>query len=266
MHTKSNTTMGKNICEYFIKLCKLLPRVKNNKKYDPNYGKDWHFLSYWLNVKLEESKLNAIICPYDFYDGIEDHCMNTLSLYISSPILIYNINEEDLSRMKVLYILHENYNKLHSILNNETASEPHLLLPPSSKCSMNYKSANNMCNSKYKKFCEKLKKFKTEYDKLFKIAESKGDDFAKNFIKLTDKENSNIISSTVIGSAVGLIPLFGILYKFTPIGQIFNSHKSKLSKGHSNSIDEIRRTSFLNYENEQLNLNQEKYNIEYHPA
>ncbi|VVA00327.1 PIR protein [Plasmodium vivax] len=229
-HTINYTDIGKQICEQFIKLCKQLPNIKNYNITDPNYRKDWDFLSYWLNSKLRESELNGTICPKKFYDGMENHCMNTLSRFVSSTNLIYHINEDDLNRMKALYILHNNY------------------------------------NDKYKEYCKQLDKFKTKYEKLFITAKSKGKEFANNFKKITDYDNSNIISTTIIGSAVGLIPLLGILYKFTPMGQMFNSKKWNLSINHDNNIDEIRKTSLLDYENEQLNLKQEKYNIEYHPA
>ncbi|VUZ93222.1 PIR protein [Plasmodium vivax] len=214
MYANGNNTVWKNICEQFIKLCKQLPRVKNNNEFDPNFIKDWNFLSYWLNIKLRENQLNGITCPNSFYSGMENHCFYTLFPFLNSPNLIYNINEEHLSRMELLYILHENYSKLNTILNINTSAEPKTLLEPSSECSNYYESA------RYK----------------------------------------------FIGSAVGIIPLLGILYKFTPIGQMFKSPQSKLPKGHSNNIDEIMKTSLLNYENEQLNFNQEKYNIEYHPA
>ncbi|CAI7721810.1 PIR protein [Plasmodium vivax] len=265
-YTKDNTDIGKKICEQFIKLCNKLPYLKNSNINDQSYRNDWNFLSYWLNIKLRENELNRTICPNDFYDGMESHCMNTLSRFVSSTNLIYHINEDDLNRMKALYILHNNYSKLDTILNNSTSPKPELLLEPSDICSYTYSSAKYMCDDKYKEYCKQLDKFKTKYEKLFITAKSKGKEFANNFKKITDYDNSNIISTTIIGSAVGLIPLLGILYKFTPMGQMFNSKKWNLSINHDNNIDEIRKTSLIDYENEQLNLKQEKYNIEYHPA
>ncbi|KNA02421.1 hypothetical protein PVNG_05042 [Plasmodium vivax North Korean] len=265
MYAKGSNTVWKNICEQFIKLCKLLPYLNNNKK-DQNYRNDWNFLSYWLNFKLEENNLNGVICPYDFYSKMENYSTETLLPLIYSSNLIYNIDNEHLSRMKVLYILHDNYVKLDTIINKSTPPNPESLLEYSSTCSDNYKRARYLCEDKYRKFCEKLDSFKKNYEELFITAEGKGEQYTNNFKKLTEYDNSNIISTTLIGSAAGLIPLLGILYKFTPIGQVFNSQKRKLPKGHSNNIDEIMKTSLLNYENEQLNFNQEKYNIEYHPA
>ncbi|KMZ76768.1 hypothetical protein PVIIG_05849 [Plasmodium vivax India VII] len=266
MYAKSNTTEGEKICEHFIKLYKFFPNIKTNIVKDTKYKNDWYFLNYWLNIKFNESMLDKSKCVYYYYEGMENHCMNTLSSSTYSSKLIYDINQEDLNRMKALYILHENYSKLDNILNKGTPQEPESLLEPSRICSYTYKSARYMCNEKYEKFCEKLDKFKIEYDKLHITAKTKGEQFANNLKKLTDYDNSNIISTTLIGSAVGLIPLLGILYKFTPIGQKLKSQKRKLSKGHSNNIDEIIKTSLLNYENDQLNLKQEKYNIEYHPS
>ncbi|KMZ89586.1 hypothetical protein PVBG_03307 [Plasmodium vivax Brazil I] len=211
-YTKDNISIGKNICEQFIKLCKQLPNVIDYNTRQPNYINDWNFLSYWLNIKIKESKLNGTICPDYFYSGMENHCIKTLP-FSSQTNFIYNINKEDLGRMEILYILYKNYNKLDTIINNVTPQEPKSLLEPSRTCSNNYKIGRSMCYGKYNKFCEKLKDFKTKYENLYKTAESKGDQYTNNFKKLTDYENSNIISSTVIGSAAGLIPLFGILYK-----------------------------------------------------
>ncbi|CAI7719088.1 PIR protein [Plasmodium vivax] len=265
MYANGNNNVWTNICEQFIKVCKQLPRIKNNDEHDTNYIKDWNFLSYWLNIKLRENNLYGNTCPNSFYSGMENHCIKTLP-FSSQTNFIYNINKEDLGRMEVLYILHENYSKLDKIINDSTPPKPELLLKLSGACSDNYIKAKYMCYGNYNKFCEKLDNFKRKYEGLFKTAQSKGNQYTNNFKELTDYDNSNIISTTVIGSAVSLIPLLGILYKFTPIGQIFNSQKRQLPKGHSNNIDDIIKTSFLNYENEQLNLNQDKYNIEYHPT
>ncbi|KMZ95185.1 hypothetical protein PVMG_05103 [Plasmodium vivax Mauritania I] len=213
MHAESNTTEGKKICELFIKLYKYFPNIRTNTVGDTNNRKHWNFLNYWLNFKLNENKLKISKCVHDFYKGMEDHCTETLFPFFNSTNLIYNINEEDLRRMEILYILYKNYNKLDTIINNVTPQEPKSLLEPSRTCSNNYKIGRSMCYGKYNKFCEKLKDFKTKYENLYKTAESKGDQYTNNFKKLTDYENSNIISSTVIGSAAGLIPLFGILYK-----------------------------------------------------
>ncbi|KMZ88665.1 hypothetical protein PVBG_06095 [Plasmodium vivax Brazil I] len=210
----SNTVIGKKICEQFIKLFKLLPNAKDKK--DPNYKRDWNFLNFWLNFKLGKSNLNRTICPNDFYDGMESHCTETLSLNYSSN-LIYSINHEDLNRMEVLYTLHENYSKLDNILNKGTSQEPESLMEPSRICSYTYNSASYMCYDNKNKFCQILENFKRKYEELFKTAESKGDGYAKIFKKLTDYDNINIISTTVIGSAVGLIPLLGILYKVSYI-------------------------------------------------
>ncbi|KMZ89605.1 hypothetical protein PVMG_06250 [Plasmodium vivax Mauritania I] len=119
--------------------------------------------------------------------------------------------------MEVLYTLHENYSKLDNILNKDTSQEPESLMEPSRICSYTYNSASYMCYDNKNKFCQILENFKRKYEELFKTAESKGDGYAKNFKKLTDYDNINIISTTVIGSAVGLIPLLGILYKVSYI-------------------------------------------------
>ncbi|VUZ99606.1 PIR protein [Plasmodium vivax] len=265
MYANGNNTVWKNICEQFIKLCKQLPCIKNSNENEPNYMKDWNFLSYWLNSKLRENKLNRTICPNDFYKGMEDHCSETLSRFVSSTNLIYNINEEDLSRMEVLYILHDNYNKLDTILKDSTSPQPESLFTPSSTCSYNYSIARYMCYGENNKFCQILEKFKREYEELFNTAKTKGDQYANNFKKLTDYDNSNIISTTLIGSAVGLIPLMGILYKFTPMGQMFRSNKGIVNNIISNNDEQMTNISLMEQENEPLRFKQGTYNMKYQP-
>ncbi|KMZ77310.1 hypothetical protein PVIIG_06118 [Plasmodium vivax India VII] len=199
-------------------------RLSDNKRNYENYKKDSNFVNYWLNYKIRESKLNGSVCVNKFSQGMEQQCVETLKLNYSSDF-IYHIDEEDFQKMKLLYILYENYSILNKLINNSTSEEPKLLLDPSNNCYDNYKKARNMCYDKNNKFCQKLEKFKSKYEALYTILETKDEEFSKNFKRLPEDENSKIISTATIGSVVGLIPLFGVLYRVSKLNIKFRIYK-----------------------------------------
>ncbi|SCA83564.1 Plasmodium vivax Vir protein, putative [Plasmodium vivax] len=262
-NTKKNTVIGKKICEEFIKLFNLLPNVKIQNKDDPKYRNDWNFLSYWLNSKLNKSVLNGTICPNDFYEGMEHQCFKTLSFTYSSN-LIHMINNDDLDKMNKLYNLYVKYSKLYNVLSTKSKEELEESLDRSDDCFQDYINARYLCLDNNTKYCVKLKKFRTSYENLFTIAKQKGYDFSKNFKHLPENVYNNIMSTALLGTSIGLVPLFGILYKFTPIGQLFNPKSRTLTKEYSNNGMEKKNNPLMGYENEQLNLEQERYNIKYH--
>ncbi|CAG9472739.1 unnamed protein product [Plasmodium vivax] len=262
-YTKNNTDIGKKICEQFIKLFKRLPNVKKENKKDPNYINDWNFLNYWLNIKLKENMLNKSNCVYDFYEGIETHCIGTFSIP-NTQDLIYNINNDNLYKMNKLYILYEKYSKLYDVLNKKPKEELDASLDLSQDCFYDYVYARYLCVDINTKYCRKLINFKTKYENLFTIAEQKGYDFSKNFNHLPENVYNNIMSTVLLGTTIGLVPLFGVLYKFTPIGQLFNPKKRTLTKEYGNNDQEKKNNPLMDYENEQMIFQQEKYNIKYH--
>ncbi|KMZ96406.1 hypothetical protein PVNG_05868 [Plasmodium vivax North Korean] len=209
-YTKSNLDIGKNICELFIKLYISLTDVKN--KGQPNYEKDWHFLNYWLNINISKSELNEAICPRKFSDGLGHHCWYTLTFGFP-PDFMYNIREEDLNKMNLLYGLYENYKKLDNILNDSQENNQDLLLEHSNKCCSYYVKANYLCNDENNKFCSELENFKTKYVGLYSKLEGKSLEYSKNFIKLTQCKDTNVISTALMGTTVGLVPLLVGLYK-----------------------------------------------------
>ncbi|CAG9476501.1 unnamed protein product [Plasmodium vivax] len=256
-----NSQIVKHICEEFLKIYTSIPNLKNRKTSDVNYKKDYNFVNYWLNDKIRESELNRSACVDDFYEEMEPQCSDTLSLIFESNY-IYHIVEKDFTKMKLLFSLYTNYSKLNSILSKSTIENPESLLGPSTICSNDYKTASYLCYSEKGKFCEKLDKFKLKYEELYVTLETKEGELSKYFKRLPEDEN-NIISTAVIGSMAGLIPLFGLLYKFTPMGQLFKSKKAELTDAYRDNGGEMEKISLIDQENEHFRFHEGAYNIKY---
>ncbi|KMZ88501.1 hypothetical protein PVBG_06162 [Plasmodium vivax Brazil I] len=210
-YTSSNLKIGENVCKLFIKLYKSLNNVTNRSHV--NYKKEWHFLNYWLNINISKNKLNGTICATEFFDGLDHHCMQTLGLVSPPSTSIYNIREEDLKKMNLLYSLYENYKKLDNILNGQKPVNAGSLLGPSAQCCSDYAEANYLCNDENNKFCAQLKKFKTKYDGLYNTQIAINPEYTNNFKNLSECKKTNVMSTALIGTTVGLVPLLVGLYK-----------------------------------------------------
>ncbi|KMZ77011.1 hypothetical protein PVIIG_06541 [Plasmodium vivax India VII] len=176
---------------------------------------------------------------------------------------MFNIFEEDLKKMKLLHSLYTNYSKLNSILSNTSPKIQQSLLEPSSDFYDNYKKARNMCFGENNKFCQKLENFKSKYQSAYVKVHEKVEEFSKNFKPLPEDVSIKIISTATIGTTVGLIPLFGVLYKFTPLGQFLKPSNIKLTNEYSNN-DEMRNILSIDKESKPIISQQERYNIKYH--
>ncbi|KMZ76590.1 hypothetical protein PVIIG_05973, partial [Plasmodium vivax India VII] len=105
--------------------------------------------------------------------------------------------------------------------------------------------------------------FKSKYDKLDENVVEKGSDVYDYFIKLSECPNNKIVTTAVTGTVVGLIPLLGVLYKFTPMGQMFRSKMGILNNNISNNDEDMTNMSLMEQENEPLRFQQGSYNIKY---
>ncbi|CAI7718030.1 PIR protein [Plasmodium vivax] len=253
--TLRNNERAKNICENFFKIYNILPKETEYKK------KNWGFLNYWLNFEL--GQVNKNICVNEFYDDMENYCFNKIE-GVFSENLLYNVKKGDLNKMKLLYGLYENYKKLDNILNSGQQDNPHLLLEFSTKCCTYYVEANYFCKSEDNEFCTQLENFTTKYEGLYSKLNGKSLEYSNNFIKLSECKNTNVISTALIGTTVGLVPLLVGLYKFTPLRQFINSKKGKLTQEYRNNDDQIRNIMLMDHGSEQKSSQQETYNIKYH--
>ncbi|VUZ95555.1 PIR protein [Plasmodium vivax] len=256
-----NNETSKNICENFLKLYKLIPNVNDNKE------KNWGFLNYWLNFEL--SQVNNKICVKDFYDEMESHCDGKFDGLITDDIM-YNLKKDDLHKMHLLYSLYKKYTDIDDILGNRTKDDTKLLLSYSTACCRDYLEANYMCkgendDNNNSQFCAQLKKFKTKYDGLYNTQIAINPEYTNNFKKLSEC-NNNTVSTAVIGTTVGLVPLLVGLYKFTPLRQLINSNKGKLTQEYRNNDDEMTNIMLMDQQNEHTSSEQGTYNIKYHSA
>ncbi|VUZ99662.1 PIR protein [Plasmodium vivax] len=240
----------KTICKQLINLYKSLSNIKGQSKVHPDYKKDSSFLNYWVNMKISQNKKKHNACVNSFSNQMENHCFSIFSINELSDLL-YVIKEEDFNKIDILYNLYVNYDNVKSNIDDLSESNKTSLLPYSNECYDTYKIAETMLNDQDTTFNEKLTKFTSDYIKLYPKFEEKEKEFNIYFKRLSDKQ-INIITTSVFGSLVGLIPFMGILYKFTPMGQLFRSKNKKFTEEYSNNDDD------------QMNLHQERYNIKYH--
>ncbi|KMZ76816.1 hypothetical protein PVIIG_06338 [Plasmodium vivax India VII] len=207
---------AKTICVQFIKLYDSLTDLTSNLQTDSNYIKCKKFLIYWINFKLREGMKNEVDSICRVYDAIESQFTNNIDYEIHMD-LIENINKDVLYKMNILYRLYLNYVKLKAIDYKNEEENKRQLLTHSTACCTHYIKASYICNDDNKdknpEFCEKLEAFKSKYDDLERKVDDKGTDFSDYFIKLSECGNNKIITTAVTGSIIGLIPLFGVLYK-----------------------------------------------------
>ncbi|KMZ96367.1 hypothetical protein PVNG_06327 [Plasmodium vivax North Korean] len=258
-----NVINAKNICDYTTKLYKYLPNLKTRQIDDTIYKQSSTFLNYWLNYKLRKSNISANTCVKACFNVIERQCQETFPSHI--PVhFIYDIKEDELERMVILFSLYMKYSKLSGILNNTLPMDTGSLHSNSKECNTEYKKAKAMCNIEYSKFCEQLNNFKLKYKELYAIVDSKEENISKNFKRLKENENYVTILSPILATILGITLFFVLFYKFTPIGKLFKPKKKNLTKMHGNEGNRISDISLIDNYSEQMNVQHGRYNIKYH--
>ncbi|VUZ93656.1 PIR protein [Plasmodium vivax] len=260
-----NTEMAKKMCNIFISIYKKLKNNNNNYTRDSDYNNDFAFLNYWVNWKIYD-EFNENTSVSDFYDHIGSH-VTIDSAHEFTNTLIYDIDNNDVYNMNILYNLYENYGKLNAIKYDKSNEAKQSLYSHSTACCTHYIKASYMCNNDNKNnnpiFCEKLNTFKSKHDALHTEVVQKDSEYSNHFVKLEECPNNKIITTAVTGTVVGLIPLFGVLYKFTPMGQMFRSKMGILNNNISNNEEDMTNMSLMEQENEPLRFKQGTYNIKY---
>ncbi|KMZ95159.1 hypothetical protein PVMG_05077 [Plasmodium vivax Mauritania I] len=211
---------AKIICEQFLKLYVSLTDLKTKPKSDTNYKKSNGFLNYWVNFKLIKSIKKEDYTVHDVYDHLESQVFN-IDGYDIHLNLICDIDKDELHKMNILYNLFENYGKLNAIKYDNVDEAKQALYLHSTACCTDYNKAKYICNGNNKvnnpKFCDKLETFESQYEQLYSEVLQKGSQFSDNLIKLSECPNNKIITTAVTGTVVGLIPLFGVLYKVSEL-------------------------------------------------
>ncbi|KMZ88836.1 hypothetical protein PVBG_05632 [Plasmodium vivax Brazil I] len=211
---------AKNICELFTKLCNHFPNCKKQEQ-DTSYKQNCGLLNYWLNIKLNEDKINGNTCVSYFENSIQSQCVDIFGYSANSLDYLFDIEKDELNKMNILYSLYEKYSKLDAIKYDNVDQAKQSLSTLSTACCPDYIKVSYMCNEDNKKnnrkFCDKLNAFKSKHDALYEKVAAKGDEYSDYFIKLSDCPNNKIISTAVTGSIIGLIPLLGVLYKVSEL-------------------------------------------------
>ncbi|CAI7719857.1 Plasmodium vivax Vir protein, putative [Plasmodium vivax] len=254
-----NPEKAKSLCISFAKLNKFLVAVQTQ---DVDKCK---FLNYWLNSELSQTWFSENNYISVVYNGMDSQLHNN-DAYTTLNCNLFNINKDELHKMTILYNLYEKYSELNTITEDMSVLNKQSLLTLSSECCPHYLEASYICNSGNNDnsiFCEKITDLKSKNDALYKKVHGERPDLSDNFIRLSECRNTKIITTSVIGSVVGLIPLLGVLYKFTPMGQMFRSKIGILNNDISNNDEEMTNISLMEQENEQLKYQQGKYNIKY---
>ncbi|KNA02188.1 hypothetical protein PVNG_06063 [Plasmodium vivax North Korean] len=257
---------AKVICKQIIKLYDSLNGCKNtsNSGYNIKCSK---FLNYWINFKLRESMKNEDDSFCNVYNGIESQFTGPVE-YIINLYLIYHIDSDELDKMNILYSLYDKYTDIDNILKNTSPVDKRSLLNLSTACCTDYIKAKYICNgddnrNDNSKFCDELDSFRKKYENIYSRVNEKGPGISDYFIKLSECPNNKIITTAVTGSIIGLIPLLGVLYKFTPMGQVLRSKMGILNNDISNNDEETINMSLMEQENEPLRFKQGTYNIKY---
>ncbi|SCA82001.1 VIR protein [Plasmodium vivax] len=177
------------------------------------------------------------------------------------------INNDKLNKMNKLFNLHKNYSKLNTIISSKSEQDKKEILTLSTQCCAHYSDVSYLCNgdneNKNPEFCKKLNDFKSKYDELNKKVDKPGPDFYDYFIKLSECPNNKIITTAVTGSIIGLIPLFGVLYKFTPMGQVFRSKIGIMNNDINNTDEDMTNISLMGQDSDNISSRQGTYNIKY---
>ncbi|SCA83375.1 Plasmodium vivax Vir protein, putative [Plasmodium vivax] len=260
-----NKVMAKYICDHLVSLYNYLSNKKAEYINDSNYQKDFAFLNYWINWKIY-GDFNENISAKNFYDNVESHALHNLQYYLTNT-LIHDIDKDDLNKMNKLYNLYEKYSKLNAVIDNKLYLDKESFLSLSIACCTDYNYISYLCNDSNENnnsiFCQKLKTFQTKYEQLHNNVGQKKPDFSDSLIKLSECPNNKIISTAVTVTVVGLIPLIGVLYKFTPMGQVLRSKMGILNNDISNNDEEMINMTLMKQENEPLKFQQGTYNIKY---
>ncbi|KMZ89336.1 hypothetical protein PVBG_03686 [Plasmodium vivax Brazil I] len=258
---------AKRLCNEFIEVYVSLKDLRCLSESDTNYRKCSEFLNYWVNFKFRKSMINDDDCVSDVHNAIESHMMSN-NFYDTYLNFIYDINKDDLNKMNLLYSLYKKYKVIDGILENADNMVKKTLLSHSNACCKDYLEAKNMCNggnddhNNNSQFCTQLQKFETTYEGLYSRVHSKGLDYTNNFKRLTQC-NNNTMSTALIGTTVGVVPLLVGLYKFTPLGQLFNPNKRKFTQEYR-SNDDMTNIMLMDKESERISSQQGRYNIKYH--
>ncbi|SCA81953.1 VIR protein [Plasmodium vivax] len=273
--------------ETYNDLCmKLLRNLLLLTKYSNDidiYSKRCNDLYNWLYHEMKPYNPPENIVP-NIFDRSNSLMQGTdkknLCLYSS-----YNKDEYKDEKIIELNIFGDNIEKLLDILKNRSHSHYCPCIKYVKNCVETYKNLNKKYCTDTKeqtrdkvKFCNKLNKFTTYYGYLTDVSsiiseipslsldtytnECLSDKTISQSSSSTGKSLGNstsVAASTVVGAMVGIPPFLTLMYKFTPVGQLFCSRNYK---GIANNIGE-NELFYPTNENMNNSSDHTKYNVLY---
>ncbi|CAG9474661.1 unnamed protein product [Plasmodium vivax] len=289
---KTNATIENNGEETYKELCmKLLKNslllTKHSNNYDM-YSKRCKDLYNWLyhERKLYNPTENIVRSIFNLSNSL---IQGTNTPYLC-PYLLYNKDHYKYEKIIELNIFEDNVETLIDILKDRNSDQYCPCIKYVNNCVKTYKNLNNnYCTNRKAqelgnvKFCNKLKDFITYYEFLTKEETIKNEipSLSSDIDKytnecLSDKSNNQLNSatdeglgnttsfaaSTVVGAMVGIPPFLALMYKFTPVGQLF---RSRYYKGKAHNIGE-NELFYPTTENINNSSDHTIYNVLYGPV
>ncbi|SBT58673.1 PIR Superfamily Protein [Plasmodium ovale wallikeri] len=233
------------------KVARYLHYIK--QKQDEDDGNRCRCLNYLLNTKTEynifsNKKCSELFVAYDEISAKLDKCKSTIGC----------IYKEDIQKIKKLYDLNKSMKKLEKSI----ADKDEHINVNAEDFSRHYRNAIIDCPTDNSEgYCAELKGFQ-QYIYHFTKPEnySKASDILKTLIP-NDGTSSIIVPCIII---LGIPFFLYILYKFTPLGSWAHIQFQKKKKMWNNLSENEYNLDIPR--NDELNMENSKFNIKYHSA
>ncbi|SBS93530.1 PIR Superfamily Protein [Plasmodium ovale curtisi] len=261
--------------KYFFDLISPKRAPENYSHYENAY----RYLNYWINYLLKKNSSNSSICVETFYNNLKNYDTsfdkeNTLN------DKIYDIKNDVLRYMDILYNLYTYYEKIYSkITDSIVTGAQSSCLDDNEKCINKYEEVILNCpdNGNNTHFCTALRYFKEKYEKLqgyiytpnecSKIVLKKLPTYSeiKNKYGATSQkwngENSGII--TMFPTFWGIIIIIFLTYKLKLLRILTHPLLKKFKLvWHNNNLEENPSFTY-SPEADYTNMQDSHYNIGY---
>ncbi|SBT32572.1 PIR Superfamily Protein [Plasmodium ovale wallikeri] len=282
------------VCKKFVYLAESINNKNICTTYDDN--NDFDYLNYWLNKQIYKIETSNT-CSKFFYQNLRSK--NNEKTYLRNfSSNMYDIEENELKDMNILYTLYKYFKEIKEIINNGNSYKEDII-DHANKCVVEYKKFNQKCTEYKTNFCKALKIFKDKYEEInlcdFKLDKWKNEKLpsltaeGNALVKectpsvkrveeavLEDQETiigsvadpSHIDTKTITISVVatsGISFIFFILYKFTSFGQFLNYRMNNDENVWENMDEKMNNSSYTS-DYEHINSEKTTYNIEYNSA
>lgn len=150
-----------NVCKIFKRLIQLLYTYILEHTSTKNEDND--YMSYWLSYKLN-GIVDSSACAKTFYQSMLVNDLAFKRKY-HSRIKIRNIGQDDLSKMKALYVMYKKYNEIKNLIDGIQPIENNCM-HLSNECVNQYKEVEKNCPKNNDNFCKALAEFEGKYKEL----------------------------------------------------------------------------------------------------